>query len=118
MFLLSVVLFITAYVFGYVVDQFIIPLPDSKDSIFATLLKIIFSVNIVVMCMFLISYIPENLKAELDANDRTVNASKMVISFAFFANQDKIKQHMNRLHTSIHIKSKNQRPAQKPAVQD
>tara|TARA_Y100000816_G_C26091674_1_gene576995 strand:- start:1555 stop:1911 length:357 start_codon:yes stop_codon:yes gene_type:complete len=107
LFICTFLFFAIAYSGGIIVNSYVIPESNENDSIYKLIAKIFFSLLVIVASMSLLSFVPDNFKVNFNTNDRILNASKMIITFSFFQNQDKLKASMQRLHDYINKKQLN-----------
>ena len=95
--ILSIIFFVLSYFSGILINRYMIPTIFENETIHMTLLKVIYSVVIVVLFMMFSSYVPDVLKNAFKTEDRVLNSTKLVLSFAFFNNQSKLRKNMEML---------------------
>jgi hypothetical protein len=92
--ILSIIFFVLSYFSGILINLYMIPTIFENETIHMTILKVIYSVVIVVLFMMASSYVPDVLKNAFKTEDRVLNSTKLVISFAFFNTQSKLRKNM------------------------
>ena len=95
--ILSIIFFVLSYFSGIFINRYMIPTIPENESIHMSLLKVMYSVVIVVLFMMFTTYVSDILKNAFETEDRVLNSTKLVLSFAFFNNQTKLRKNMEIL---------------------